>query len=98
LLQLLPEDLGDIVHRFRVGKFELQHEHRHLQASVHHLVQGLLTAALLLSSALLLGQSERFVPSLMRLVLGLAFLICAVLLGFRLLWAIRAAERRSPWE
>jgi ubiquinone biosynthesis protein len=98
LLQLLPEDLGDIVHRFRVGKFELKHEHRHLQASVHHLVQGLLTAALLVSAALLLGQGEGFLPNLVRLVLGFGFLICAVLLGCRLLWAIRAAERRSPWE
>jgi ubiquinone biosynthesis protein len=96
LLRLLPEDAGDILHRFRTGKLELKHEHRHLQASVHRLVAGLLTAALLLSSALLLSRGEESLPSLLRPVLGLAFLVLAAFLGFRLLRSISAAERGPP--
>lgn len=92
LLRLLPEDAGDILHRFRTGKLELKHEHRRLQASVHRLVVGLLTAALLLSSALLLGRGEVNQPDLWHPTLGLTFLVLAGFLGFRVLRSISAAN------
>jgi ubiquinone biosynthesis protein len=93
LLRLLPEDAGDILHRFRTGKLELKHEHRHLQASVHRLVAGLLVAALLLSSAILLGRGEGSPSDRLRVALGLVFLVLAAILGFRLRRSIVAAEK-----
>jgi ubiquinone biosynthesis protein len=97
LLRLFPEDASDILHRLRTGRFELKHEHRHLQASVHRLVQGLLTASLLLSSALLLSRGEGSFLELLRPGLGLVALALAGFLGFRLLRSIRATERKT-WE
>ncbi len=97
LLRVFPEDLADILHRFRAGTLEVKHEHRHLQASVHRLVAGLITAALLLSSALLLDRGEGTLLGLLRPLLGLACLVLAAYLGIRLRRSIAAAER-GPWE
>jgi ubiquinone biosynthesis protein len=85
LLRLLPGDLADILHRLRAGTFELEHEHRHLQESIHHLVQGLLVAALLLSAAQLLGRCEGGLLGQAVPALGLACLGLAGFLGARLL-------------
>ena len=63
-----------------------------MQASVHRLVTGLIAAALLLSSALLLGRAEGGQLELLGQALGLAFLVLAVFLGFRLYRSITTAE------
>lgn len=94
--RMLPGDLTDILHRLRTGAFEFEHEHRHLQTSIHHLVQGLVTSSLLLSAALLLSRSEVGLPSLIKLLLGLACLALAGVLGFRLLRGINEAESGRP--
>jgi hypothetical protein len=57
-------------------------------------VEGLLTAALLISSALILSRGEDGLSSVLRLGLSVGFLALAVFLGFRLLRSITAAERR----
>ncbi len=93
LVRLVPDDLADILHRFRAGTLELKHEHRQLQASIHRLVEGLLTAALLLSSALLLSRSDGAEPGLLRPALGFACLVLAAYLGIRLRRSIAAAEQ-----
>ncbi len=88
LLESFPRDLTDLMARIRKGTFEVHLDHRHLDAVVNRLVVGLLTAALLLASATLLdGQ----VPPLIRgySLPGVAGMIIAVALGFRLLRAIR---------
>lgn len=92
LLRQLPDDLSDILHRFRAGTLEVKHEHRRLQASVHRLATGLLTASLLLSSALLLGRAEGTLASILRPGVGFACLLLAAFLGIRLLHSISAAE------
>ena len=92
LLRQFPQDLADILDRFRAGKLEVKHEHRHLQESVHRLVRGLLTASLLLSAALLLGRSDE---TLWRTALGLVCLVLAAFLGVRLFLSIKAAEGDS---
>lgn len=97
LLRTLPKDLSDGLRRFRSGTLELKHEHRHLQASVHRLVKGLVISSLLLGSAMLLSQGEGVVANIVRPVLGFAFLVTAAYLGFRLVRSIAAAEH-DPWE
>ncbi len=89
LLRRLPDDVADILDRFRAGTLEVRHEHRHLQDSVHRLVKGLLTASLVLSSAVLLGRGDE---GLWRTVLGVGCLLAGAFLGFRLLRSISAAE------
>ena len=92
VLRSFPKNLADVVDQFRAGKLVIRHEHRHLQESVHCLVKGLLTAALLISAALLFSNGE-FATS--RGALGLALLGAGVWLGVLLLRAIATAER-SP--
>lgn len=93
LLQLLPEDLADILHRFRTGTLEVKHEHRALQASIHRLVEGVLTASLLLSAALLLGRGGETGTSPLRPAVGATCLVLAAWLGFRLLHRIKVTEK-----
>jgi ubiquinone biosynthesis protein len=94
LLRLFPEDLADSLHRFRAGTLVMKHEHPHLQASVHRLVEGLLSASLLLSAALLLSRDGE---SLLRPGLGFALLTFAIFGILRLRRAVNAAER-NPRE
>jgi len=92
LIRLLPGDLADTLHRLRAGTFKLEHEHRHLQASVHHLVHGIIVAALVLSAALLISRSDEVWLGVARPVLGLVFLGLAGLIGFRLLRYINRSD------
>jgi ubiquinone biosynthesis protein len=89
LFQHLPEDAGDILRRLRAGTLAFKHEHRGLQASIHRLVEGLITAALLISSAVLLSRGD---SGLLRSALGFACLVLAGFLGIRLRYRIKAAE------
>ena len=75
LIRQLPKDLPEILTRIRSGTLEVRHEHRHLQASVHRLVKGLITAALLLCSALLISQAEQTQSGALRLALGIVSLV-----------------------
>ena len=92
LLRALPKDLAVILERLQSGTLEVRHEHRHLQSSVHRLAEGLVTAALLLSSALLLGRAEGALPGLLRPALGVACLVLAASLGLRLRRRIKRDE------
>jgi ubiquinone biosynthesis protein len=93
LLRILPGDLADVLHRFRTGAFEIKHEHHRLEASVNRLVSGLLTASLLLSSALLLKDGE---PGYLRLGLGLGCLALAAVLGVRVVRSIGQSNGDGP--
>lgn len=92
LFRLLPVDLADSLHRFRIGTFELKHEHRHLQASVHRLVEGLLAAAMMLSAALLLGQDKGALATWLRPMLAVGCLLFVGYLIHRLRRSIKKAE------
>jgi ubiquinone biosynthesis protein len=52
----LPRELGEILKRFREGKLDIHHEVRGMERSVNRLVRGLITAALIVASALLWSQ------------------------------------------
>lgn len=92
LARLLPRDLAEVLERLRAGKLEVRHEHQHLQESVHRLVKGLLTATLLLSSAVLLSQADSSSLGALKVALGVMSLLTGTFLGFRLVRSINAAE------
>jgi ubiquinone biosynthesis protein len=54
LMRILPGDVGDILERVKRGQFKFHLEHRRLESSIGLLVDGLLSAALFLGSALML--------------------------------------------
>ena len=88
LVETLPEDLGQLARRIRDGTFSVHLHHRNLDATVNRLVLGVLSAALLLSSALL--WSTKAPPVINGVsVLGAAGYLAAVVLGWRLLRAIK---------
>jgi ubiquinone biosynthesis protein len=55
LAEILPRRMTDILEQVQAGKFDVHLDHRGLEPSVNRLVLGLLTSALLLSSAVLLS-------------------------------------------
>lgn len=88
----LPGDLRSVLERMRDGAFRVRLEHRHLDDSVNRLNLGVLVAALVLASASLWTSAA---PPRVggRSLLGVAFLVAAVLLGFRLWRLSRRALR-----
>ena len=87
----LPGDVSDLLRRFRNGSLEIHHEHRRLETAIHHLVVGILIAALFLGSAELL--SFKTPPLLGDVsIVGALGLVTAIFLGLRLLLLIRRNE------
>ncbi len=84
----LPRDLSDIIGRFRKGTLEVHMEHRRLETTVDRLVQGLLSSAMFLGSAIMWSMNAP--PTLFGVSLfgALGFLASAGL-GARLLFSIR---------
>jgi ubiquinone biosynthesis protein len=88
LAQTLPRDLGDALKRVRDGTFSIHLELRRIDPVVNRLVLGVMTAALLVSSALL--WSMKAPPTINGVsVFGAAGYLMAVYLGWRLLRAIK---------
>jgi ubiquinone biosynthesis protein len=88
LAQTLPRDLGDALKRVRDGTFSIHLELRRIDPVVNRLVLGVMTAALLVSSALL--WSMKAPPIITGVsVFGAAGYLMAVYLGWRLLRAIK---------
>ena len=96
LAEILPRRMTDILEQVQAGKFDVHLDHRGLEPSVNRLVLGLLTSALLLSSAVLLSSQ---VPPLLfpensylgfhRIsLLGLTGGVVSIFLGLRVLRAI----------
>jgi ubiquinone biosynthesis protein len=87
-IDMLPRGLGDILQRVRDGKFDVNLEHRRLDATVNRLVYGILTAALFVGSCQLL--SRQVPPTIGGVsILGTIGLLLSLALGFRLVRAIR---------
>lgn len=88
----LPGDLRSVLERMRDGAFRVRLEHRHLDDSVNRLTLGVLVAALVLAAAALWTS-----PAPPRVgghsLLGIAFLVAASLLAFRLWRLSRRALR-----
>ena len=50
LIEILPRDAADILHRMKKGSFDVHLNHRRLETTVNRLVMGILTAALFMGS------------------------------------------------
>ncbi len=83
-----PRDIADILDRLQAGRLTLRHSHQHLEVTANRLVGGLLIASLFLGSSVLLGVA--FPPRLFGIsVCGALGCLAAIVMGGRLLWAIR---------
>ena len=90
LVESLPGDVADIMHRIRRGSFDVHLEHRRLDTTVNRLVLGVLSAALFVGSAFLWGTNVKPLVAGVSLP-GAAGCVIAVYLGFILVRAIRMA-------
>ena len=97
LVEVLPQRVMSILEQIQSGKFDVHLDHRRLGPSINRLVLGLMTSALFLGSALMLSYK---VPPLLfpenpfwgmhqLSLLGLAGCTFSILLGMRLVYAIR---------
>ena len=88
LVDMLPRNLVDILSRVREGSFDVNLQHRHLDTVVNRLVYGILTAALIVASALLWSRATPPLFKGVSIVGAIGFLV-SFGLAFRILRAIR---------
>jgi ubiquinone biosynthesis protein len=99
LAERMPQRLGNILEQIQSGKFDVHLDHRRLGPSVNRLVLGMITSALFLGSSLMLSYKvppvwfpERGPLGFQDLsVLGLLGCFASLMIGARLLWAIRSS-------
>jgi ubiquinone biosynthesis protein len=97
LVDALPQRVSNILEQIQTGRFDVNLEHRRLGPTANRLVVGLMVSALFLGSSLMLsfkvpplffpGEGPLGIQDLS--FLGLTGVIVSLLMGFRLLWAIR---------
>jgi len=94
LLVALPGNVAVILNRLRQETFEIHHVHGGLERTVNRLIVGVLTAALLVSSSLLLGRTVQ--DGLGRVLAGIGGLglAAATVMGFLLLREIYRSKDR----
>ena len=87
LLTALPDDIESIVGKMRNGNFDVNLQHRHLDAVINRLVYGILSSAIFIGGSMILSRS---VPPLIGgvSVIGGLFIGFGSLLGYKLLRAI----------
>ncbi len=89
----LPKDLRELMKQLKDGSVEVRMEHQHLESTVNRLVMGVLTAALLVSSAMLWRSASP--PSIGGVsIFGAAGFIVASVLFFQIVSGIRRDERK----
>ena len=88
LVESLPRDLGDVLKRVREGTFSVHLDLRHIDPVINRLVLGVMTAALLVSSALLWSMKAPPTIAGVSVFGGLGYLMAAYLV-WRLLRAIK---------
>jgi ubiquinone biosynthesis protein len=97
LAEDLPQRVSNILDQVQTGRFDIHLDHRRLGPTVNRLVLGMLTSALFMGSSLMLSYK---VPPLWFAnqgpwgihdlsLLGLTGCIVSIMLGIRLVWAIR---------
>jgi ubiquinone biosynthesis protein len=97
LVEVLPQRTIEILDQIKDGSFDVHLDHRGLEPSVNRLVLGLLASALFVGSAMMLSSqtppllfpTTSFLGIHKLSVLGLAGCAAAILIGMRLLRAIR---------
>jgi ubiquinone biosynthesis protein len=87
LLDIVPREAAEILERMRQGTLDVHLQHRGLDATLNRVIYGVITAALILASAMLLAGAVP--PVLWGLsVLGVLAGGAAFVLTVRLVWAI----------
>ncbi len=97
LVDELPQRVSNILEQVQTGRFDVHLDHRRLGPTANRLVMGLMTSALFLGSSLMLSFQvpPLFFPGGGPLgiqdlsFLGLTGCIVSILMGLRLLWAVR---------
>jgi ubiquinone biosynthesis protein len=97
LVDNLPQRLSNILEQVQTGRFDVHLDHRRLGPTVNRLVMGLMTSALFLGSALML--SYQVAPLMFPSpgwwgikdlsMLGVIGCLLSIMMGLRLMWAIR---------
>jgi len=88
LLHSFPKDVADILSRIQKGSFDVNLEHRRLDAIINRVVVGVLTASLFVGSSML--WSRQAPPTIEGVsVFGAAGVAAAIALSLRLFRAIR---------
>ena len=87
LLTALPDDIENVVAKMRDGNFDVNLQHRHLDAVINRLVYGILSGAIFLGGSMILSSA---VPPLIGgvSVIGAVVIGIGSLLGYKLLRAI----------
>ena len=87
-----PRNIADILNNLQAGKFKVKHEVQGLEVIANRMAAGLLIASLFMGSSMLL--SRAFPPQVSGVsIFGALGCLAAIVLGFRLLWAIRKDMR-----
>jgi ubiquinone biosynthesis protein len=87
LIDIVPREMAEILERMRQGTLDVHLQHRGLDATLNRVIYGVITAALILSSAMLLAGAVP--PVLWGLsLLGVMAGAAALVLTLRLLWAV----------
>ena len=84
LVKILPRELFDILIKVREGDFSISIEHHDLEGVVKWLVQGILSAALIMGGSIVMSQS---IPPLLfgMSAIGIATFGSGLILGYKLL-------------
>lgn len=106
IAEILPQRLSDILEQIQTGRFDVHLDHRRLGPSVNRLVLGLMTSALFLGSSIMLSTDVRPVifpeSTWMGIhnvsIPGMLGFMMSMVLGIRLLWAIRKSGNLNKNE
>ncbi|MEH6453918.1 MAG: hypothetical protein V7782_12865, partial [Psychromonas sp.] len=87
LLSALPDDIENIISKIRNGNFDVNLQHRHLDAVINRLVYGILSGAVFLGGSMILSSA---VPPLVHgvSVIGAVVISIGSLLAYKLLRAV----------
>jgi ubiquinone biosynthesis protein len=93
----LPQRLSNILEQVQTGRFDVHLDHRRLGPTANRLVLGLMTSAVFLGSSMMLsykvpplffaGKGPLGIQDLS--FLGLTGFLVSIMMGLRLMWAIR---------
>lgn len=103
MVEALPNRVSNIMEQIQSGRFDVHLDHRRLGPSVNRLVVGLMSSAIFLGSSWMVSSN---VPPMMFTqdgkggisLLGLTGIIVSLLMGLRLLWAIRKSGNLDEGE
>ena len=108
LAEVLPQRLTTILEQIQTGRFDINIEHRSLGPSVNRLVMGMITSATFLGSALMLSFKVPPIlfPGAVNLgfgvqnlsLIGLVGVVVSMMMGVRLVWAIRKSGNLDQVE